>query len=112
MRLAQVGDVLIGDSRWVDGDNFAQAEDDPSRIGAQYVVVSAGLAGAGYAHGPGDHYPNGHQVTCRRLAEGGNFEQTGERLMFYQTGCFTCMIEDPHFSNRKLRMTFEEAPDA
>lgn len=53
----------------------------------KYIVVKTELTGGGTGHGINDVYPDGHKVTCESL--------DGKlTVSFYQTGCFTAMIED------------------
>lgn len=60
-----------------------------------YIVVATAMAGGGTADGPGDVYPNGHQLT---LYEAEGFCATSLKprnaKKFYQSGCFTddCML--------------------
>jgi len=62
------------------------AEHAPLPIG-RYVVAKTAFEGGGTGHGPGDIYPDGHHVYCETL--------TGlhRKISFYQSGCFTNMIE-------------------
>lgn len=53
-----------------------------------YVVLRTAMDGGGTGHGPGDVYPDGHHVFCEQLTA------PHLRVDFYQTGCFTAMIED------------------
>lgn len=53
----------------------------------RYVVYKTTTDGGGTGHGPHDVYPDGYHVFCERLAD-------GVRVDFYQTGCFTAMIEE------------------
>ena len=61
-------------------DNFAYLE-------GTYVVIKTAIDGGGTGHGPGDVYPDGHHVFCKKTID-------GEEIDFYQSGCFTAMIED------------------
>jgi hypothetical protein len=53
----------------------------------QYVVYKTTNDGGGTGHGPHDIYPNGHHVFCERL------DDQSVKVDFYQSGCFTAMIE-------------------
>lgn len=54
----------------------------------KYVVLRTAMDGGGIGHGPGDTYPDGHHVFCEQL------QAPHLKVDFYQTGCFTAMIED------------------
>jgi len=58
-----------------------------SDFAGTYAVVRTAMDGGGTGHGPGDVYPDGHHVYCRRVSD-------GKRVGFYQSGCFNAMIED------------------
>lgn len=62
-------DVRIKDAPWLAGT---------------YVVTSTSRDGGGMASDGA--FPDGHHVWCRR--------KDGVRVDFYQSGCFTAMIED------------------
>ncbi len=61
---------------------------DTSVFAGRYIVTSTAMTGGGTGHGPGDVYPDGHQVTCRHA------DHPLLRLRFYQTGSFTAMIPE------------------
>ena len=88
MALLQVGDVFTSETL---GE-------------ANYVVEKAGMAGGGTGHGPGDIYPDGWQVTVRQLAEDGSYDPDGESTYFYQSGCFSNLIEDAVLCEEKFRL--------
>lgn len=125
-RLAQVGDVLIGDSRWIvagsdSSDRWTighggrwqlQTRSDRSRDGANFVVVRTAMTGGGTGHGPGDIYPDGYEVTVKRLVGDGTYDPNGEELVFFQTGCFNCMIPNPRFAERRMRMVVDFVSEA
>lgn len=48
-----------------------------------------------------DPYPDGHHVFCERLKD-------GVRVDFYQTGCFTAMIEDIKPVGKATRSKWQE----
>jgi hypothetical protein len=54
----------------------------------RYVVVKAEVGGGGTGHGSHDVYPDGHHVWCE------NLDNSALKVDFYQSGCFTAMIED------------------
>lgn len=60
-------------------------------LAGKYGVTKTSEEGGGVGMGLYDFYPNGHYVTCRRMLRNGEF---GEVVSFYQTGCFTVMIEE------------------
>lgn len=78
---------------------------DPSRIKAKFVVEKTEMTGGGPAHGPNDIYPDGWQVTARRLRSDDSYDPKGELIRFYQTGCFNCMVKNPVVVGKK-RLTF------
>lgn len=53
----------------------------------RYIVTSTSFTGGGTGHGPHDVYPNGHLVKCSSV-------DGLHEVSFYQSGCFTAMIED------------------
>ena len=56
-------------------------------LAGKYIVVKTAFEGGGTGHGPGDIFPDGHHVFCEMA--GGD-----HKVDFYQSGCFTAMIED------------------
>lgn len=58
-----------------------------SYFAGKYVVFKTSTDGGGTGHGPGDVYPDGHHVFCRKV-------EGGIPVDFYQSGSFTAMIED------------------
>ncbi len=58
-----------------------------SYLAGSYIVVKTSLQGGGTGHGPGDVFPDGHRVFCEKV-------DCGEKIDFYQSGCFTAMIPD------------------
>jgi hypothetical protein len=74
----------------------------------EYVVVKTKMEGGGTGHGPGDIYPDGHHVFCKRA--------DGQKVNFYQTGCFTAMIEDiepiGHVTIKSEKQQLKEALEA
>lgn len=57
-----------------------------------YIVVKARMAGGGSGHGVNDYYPDGWEITARKLAPDGTFDPNGTKVSFFQTGCFTVML--------------------
>jgi hypothetical protein len=51
----------------------------------EYVVYKTMMDGGGTGHGPGDVYPDGYHVFAERI-------NTGEKIDFYQSGSFTCVL--------------------
>ncbi len=70
----------------------------------EFVVIDTAFTGGGTGMGPHDTYPNGHEVTCKRLV-GGEYDANGVEVSFYQSGCFTAMIKDIE-PLRKMEMRF------
>lgn len=121
MNLVQVGDVIKADDKWLYGHgdsdprgrvfvgfssphivqdgkgNILSSYDrtDKTRPGSLFVVEQAMSGGGGTGHGPNDVYPDGWQITARRLLPDGSYDSEGEVVQFYQTGCFSCMVEQP-----------------
>lgn len=72
-----------------------------SYLAGEYVVVKTIVHGGGTGHGPHDVYPDGHHVYCESVAG-------GRKIDFYQTGCFTAMIEDIKPHGRAVRSWVKE----
>ena len=62
-------------------------------MAGNYVVICTEYGGGGTGHGPHDVYPDGHQVFARKLGRNGKFNKRGLAVNFYQSGCFTAMID-------------------
>lgn len=62
----------------------------------EFVVESTHWGGGGTGHGPHDIYPDGLNVTARRLNEDGSYNPNGLVIQFYQRGCFNTTIEDAY----------------
>ena len=62
---------------------------DTSDLIGEYVVIGTALDGGGYGHGPGDYYPDGWEVTARKLDFDGKYSSEGTEIFFMQSGCFT-----------------------
>ena len=56
----------------------------------EYRVARTAFDGGG-PDGYGGDYPNGHHVWARPVGD----EDKTHEIHFYQTGCFTCMVENP-----------------
>jgi hypothetical protein len=80
----------------------------PYKRGGDYVVVRTAMEGGGTGHGPHDIYPDGWHVEATKLDKDGNYDPDGKRIDFYQSGCFTGMIEEVKVVDR-MRMTFVRA---
>ena len=67
---------------------------DPSRGEAKFVVVRAVLQGGQECGGMSGHdrYPDGLHVMARRLTTKGKYDENGELIVFYASGCFTNLI--------------------
>lgn len=83
------GDFTMTHSEVTIGDQF-------DYLAGQYVVYKTAVHGGGTAHGPNDVYPDGHHVYCERVDDPSASNNTPRNIKvdFYQTGCFTAMIED------------------
>ena len=73
-----------GDIIELHGEIVYRRGEMPRPAQGRFVVYKTAFDGGGTAHGPGDVYPNGHHVFCEHM-------DTGERVDFYQSGCFTVM---------------------
>ena len=62
---------------------------DTDFLKGRYAVTSTSTIGGGTGHGPHDTYPDGHFVVCEKLEDDCRCQ-----ISFYQSGCFTAMIED------------------
>ena len=85
--------VELGKGLWV---NYAH-HDNPRTTAksGEYVVVRASMEGGGTGMGPHDVYPDGHHVTLRKLHQGGSYDPSGEKVDFFQGGCFTAQHDEP-----------------
>lgn len=81
------------------------AATDSARGDAEFVVTSAGMSGGGTGHGPHDVYPDGWGVRAKRLRPDGSYDPDGEQVFFYQSGCFTNVLDDAR-KVREMKMTF------
>jgi len=69
----------------------------------EWVVISTTMTGGGTGHGPHDIYPDGHQITCRKLKPNSNeIDWTVKEKKFYQSGSFIneVMLKDPTLVRR------------
>jgi hypothetical protein len=80
----RVGSWALTHSKICIGGHFAY-------LAGRYVVVLTTHDGGGTGHGPHDVYPSGHHVWCEKLVRD---IDSPVRVDFYQTGCFSAMIED------------------
>lgn len=55
----------------------------------EYIVLHTSYSGGGCGMGPDDVYPDGWHVTAKPL------DKEKPIVSFYQTGCFTAMLENP-----------------
>jgi hypothetical protein len=58
--------------------------------GGTFVVINTKIDGGSSGRDP---YPNGHHVFVKRLAKDGSYDKQGDTADFYQSGCFSAMIE-------------------
>lgn len=63
----------------------------------EFVVIRTSYEGGGTGMGPHDVYPDGHRVYCKKLKDG-KYDADGIEINFYQSGCFTAIIEPKHLS--------------
>lgn len=77
----------------------------PRDTSVAYIVEDARMAGSGYGHGPHDYFPDGWQVTARRLAPDGTYNPRAKTIRFYQSGCFIDTIMQVPVIG-KMRKTF------
>lgn len=78
---------------------------DESRGDAKFVVEQTAMTGGGTGHGPHDVYPDGWQVTARRLTDEGNYDPNGESVYFYQSGSFTNLVKDVEICTEKFALS-------
>lgn len=92
----EVGDVFYC-QQFAKGDAMDDRDPDPENGRAAFVVIRAGYSGGGYAHGPGDMYPNGWMVTAVRQ------DKPSVVITFLQSGAFNDIIapDDVVILNRK-----------
>ena len=84
-------------------------DNDELRADAEWVVERDETEGGGTGMGPHDVYPDGHHVTARRLNDDGTYNPDGETIQFYQSGCFTGMVEPDKITLvRKMERQFTE----
>lgn len=95
-----------------EGDVIELSEADLRTIGmvtsnmvGRYVVYMTTLDGGGTGHGRHDVYQNGHHVHCQRL------DRPGVKVDFYQSGCFTKMLENIEPVGRAVRRWEEIGPN-
>jgi hypothetical protein len=87
-------------------DNPPEVLDTGALVG-RYVVTQTALDGGGQA--TDGAYPNGWHVTAKKLAPDGTWDPQGMEVNFYQSGCFTAMIENVSPVGR-MEMSFQERP--
>lgn len=56
----------------------------------KFIVIDTHLGGGSQGRDP---YPDGHNVKCQRMRND-ELDSKGDIVSFYQTGCFTAMIEN------------------
>ena len=71
----------------------------------KYIVYKTSHDGGGTGHGPHDVYPDGHHVFCEKA------DQTEVKVDFYQSGCFTAMIEEIEPIGRATRKWTDHTTD-
>lgn len=122
----QVGQVIIAGRGWshayadsqgrisVNYNGISNANRvDAKRPGKRYVVEDTRHAGGGTGHGPHDVYPDGWEITARRLKDDGSYDPDGEVVRFYQSGSFNCMdwpkVDPSLFFSKTMTVAFEPA---
>jgi hypothetical protein len=63
----------------------------------EFIVVKTSFEGGGTGMGAHDVYPDGHRVFCKKLKDG-KYDDKGIEVNFYQSGCFSAVIEPKQFS--------------
>lgn len=102
-----MGGVKIDKKKLKDSFIFPKSKKglyDTAKLVGEYVVTNAGYSGGGTGHGPHDVYPDGWHVEAKKL-KNGKFDEKGEEISFYQSGCFTAMNEDVPVV-RKMKSNF------
>lgn len=93
--------------------NFVKAQISKQQISyekfclksGKFVVIKTKMDGGGRAHN--DVYPDGHHVFVKRLKKDGSYDKNGDAADFYQSGCFSAMIEPSQIKVLgKMEMTF------
>jgi len=76
-----------------------------------FVVIKTTFSGGGCGYRLNDEYPNGHHVYCKKLIDN-KYDENGIEVDFYQTGCFTAMIEPKQLElirvMKKSKIVFED----
>lgn len=86
--------------------NIKVDEFDTSIFAGEYVVFKTAMKGGGRGHGPYDIYPDGANVTCKKLKKG-KWDEKGLEISFYQSGAFTATIKPEELSvKRTMANTF------
>jgi len=80
--------VVFKGRKYFSGSYLETIQHKIPRVG-EYVVVSTEYCGGGTGMGPHDVFPDGHMVIAKPV------NGRGTRVSFYQTGCFTAMLENP-----------------
>lgn len=96
-------DIVIGDKRKTTKNVF-----DSAKYIGEYVVINTAFTGGGTGMGRNDVYPDGHHVVAKKLNVKGEYTDKGMEISFYQSGCFTAMIEPETIKVvRKMKMGFK-----
>lgn len=84
-------DKIIVDGRAYFSESYLKTVQHTIPKVGEYIVLSTEYGGGSVGGGMNGHddYPDGHRVTAK-LAKG-----RGPQVSFYQTGCFTAMLENP-----------------
>jgi hypothetical protein len=69
---------------------------DTTIFSGDYIVTKTAYGG-GSGPGSRDEFPDGHRVWAKRIYKNLNGDRVVSEfeISFYQSGCFTCMIEKP-----------------
>ena len=60
-----------------------------------YRVTGTALTGGGYGHGPGNYYPDGHELTLMPESNG-TVDWSAKPKHFFQSGCFCATVMLPY----------------
>jgi hypothetical protein len=75
-------------------DQYLATVEHPIPPAGEYRVTRTSYGGGGTGMGPHDVFPDGHRVYAKPV----NADEP--LISFYQTGCFTAMIENPKIVSR------------
>lgn len=85
--------VVVGGKEYFSEPELREVKHPVPKPG-NYRVVRTEYSGGGTGHGPHDIFPDGHKVFAQPVGK------DSPTISFYQTGCFTAMIENPKIVKR------------